>query len=177
MAPGSFPAVVRLRAAEIRERRRELAALLIDAVESGASVGFLAGLDWETACAYWDQVAEAARWERTYVLALIENDHLIGTAQLLPAASQNAAHRAEVAKVLVLRECRGRGLGRALMTEVEAAARRLGFSLLVLDTQTGSPAQRLYESMDYVVAGIIPDYARLPNRALAPTTYLYKPLR
>jgi GNAT superfamily N-acetyltransferase len=49
----------------------------------------------------------------------------------------NASHRAEVQKLLVLRSWRRQGIGLALMTAIEQAARQTGRSLLVLDTRLG----------------------------------------
>ena len=101
---------------------------------------------------------------------------LVGTVQLHPAGQANGSHRAEVAKLLVHRSARRRGVGRALMGAVEALAREQGRTLLVLDTQTGSDAERLYTDLGWTVAGVIPGYSRLSDGSLGATTYLYKRL-
>ncbi|MDC3945694.1 GNAT family N-acetyltransferase, partial [Pseudomonas aeruginosa] len=49
-------------------------------------------------------------------------------------------------------------------------------SLLVLDTVSGSGAERLYLKVGWTRVGEIPDYALMPDGALCPTTYFYKRL-
>jgi ribosomal protein S18 acetylase RimI-like enzyme len=62
------------------------------------------------------------------------------------------------------------------MRAIEGDAVRRGVSLLVLDTRTGDPSQRLYERLGYRLAGIIPHYARGTAGTLEPTSIMYKVL-
>ena len=62
------------------------------------------------------------------------------------------------------------------MRAAEQAARDAGKTLLVLDTLTGSDADRLYSGLGWVRVGEIPDYAMLPAGGLCSTTYFYKQL-
>jgi len=101
---------------------------------------------------------------------------IIGTVQLHPSPKANSSHRAEVAKLIVHPAARGAGLGRALMQHAEAEARRLGRSLLVLDTRAGDVANHLYRSLGYAEAGRIPRYVRSANGALHETVIYYKEL-
>jgi hypothetical protein len=55
-------------------------------------------------------------------------------------------------------------------------ARDSGKTLLVLDTVTGSDAERLYARLGWIRVGIIPDYALLSRGGLSPTTVFYKAL-
>jgi GNAT superfamily N-acetyltransferase len=59
----------------------------------------------------------------------------------------------EVKRMYVVPEARGRGLGRRLLEEIEAAARELGYRRLRLDTS--GTVRRLYEAAGYVA---IPSY-------------------
>jgi ribosomal protein S18 acetylase RimI-like enzyme len=88
----------------------------------------------------------------------------------------NARHRGEVMKLIVHRKGRGRGIGRGLMLAVEALALDEGRTLLVLDTRPGDAAEKLYRSLGYVPAGVIPRYARSARGILEDTVYLYKEL-
>jgi GNAT superfamily N-acetyltransferase len=88
----------------------------------------------------------------------------------------NQPHRADVSKVLVHRRARRRGIGAALMRAVEQTALACGKDLLVLDTVTGSAAQRLYERLGWVRVGDIPRFALLPTGEPCSTTYYYRDL-
>jgi acetyltransferase len=154
---------------------RALAALLKDAVDSGASVGFLPPLAESESEAYWRGMVESVRDGSCVLLAAREPDGaLVGTAQLLLATRPNGSHRAEVAKVIVHTKARRRGIGRALMLALEAHARRLGRTTLVLDTRRGDASEQLYTSVGYILAGVIPRYARSADGALDPSAFYYR---
>jgi ribosomal protein S18 acetylase RimI-like enzyme len=154
-----------------------LTALLKDAVDSGASVGFLPPLAEAEGEAYWQGVVAAVRDGSCILLGAREADGvLVGTAQLLLATRPNGSHRAEVAKVIVHTKARRRGIGRALMLAIEERARRLGRTTLVLDTRRGDPSEQLYTSIGYTLAGVIPRYARSADGALDPSAFYYRVL-
>lgn len=137
----------------------ELATVLIDCVEGGASVSFMLPLPREQARAFWTDVAVGvARGERALLVA---EDALgiCGTVQLVLAQPDNQPHRADLAKMLVHRRARRQGLGAALIRAAEATALDCGKTVLVLDTVTGSDADRLYERLGWQRVGEVPDYA------------------
>ncbi|HJZ94561.1 MAG TPA: GNAT family N-acetyltransferase [Gemmataceae bacterium] len=151
--------------------------LLIDAVADGASVGFLHPLSAAEAAAYWAEVcAEMERGGRL-LFAARDGDRVLGCVQLALADRPNAAHRAEVQKLLVHTAVRRRGLGAALMFALEEEAAARGRHLLVLDTRAGDAAGRLYEKLGYVRAGVIPGYARSSSGRLHGTAMYYRDLR
>jgi acetyltransferase len=149
-----------------------LAALLMDAVDGGASVGFLCPLTKDEALAYWRGVRRELE-QGLVMLAAHEDGRLVGSVQLALAQKANARHRAEVQKLLVLREFRGRGIGEALMHAIEEEARRVGRWLLVLDTAT-SAAERLYRRLGYERAGAIPEFAESSAGGFDATVLYYK---
>ena len=163
-----------LSAEEVLAGADALAEVLLDAIAGGASVSFMADLTRAQAIAYWRRIAEsAARGER---VVFVEGE-FDGTAQLVLDTPPNQPHRAELAKMLVHRRARRRGLGRALFAAVEEEARRRGRTLLTFDTLTGSEAERLYLACGAEKAGVIPDYALLPGGgAPAATTVFFKRL-
>jgi GNAT superfamily N-acetyltransferase len=167
-----------LTAADIARHQEDLIDLLRDAVESGASVNFLLPFPAAEAAAYWSKVAaEVAGGERVVIVALEAAGRVVGCAHLALAGQPNGAHRAEVQKVLVHRRARRQGIARRLMQQVEQAARAAGRTLLVLDTETGSPAEALYTQMGYTRAGSIPDFAiRNDGGGLLATTLFYRRL-
>ena len=77
---------------------------------------------------------------------------------------------------MMLREFRGRGIGKALMAAVERKAGELGRWLLVLDTVPAQPAEKLYERIGYRRAGVVPDYAEKSGGGFEPTVIFYKKL-
>lgn len=164
--------------AEARARVADLAAILVDCVAGGASVSFLAGLTPERAAEFWRGVAEGvAAGERILLVAEdTSTSRWIGTVQLILAQPENQPHRADVAKMLVHRDARRQGVGSRLMRAVDEAARAAGKTLLVLDTVTGSDAERLYEREGWVRVGVIPDYALWPDGRPCATTYFWKRL-
>ena len=168
-------AVERLDAAAARRERPALIALLRDSVDGGASVGFLPPLAAAEAGDYWDHViADVAAGTRVLVAVRDQAGRLVGSAQLELAQRANARHRAEVQKVMVLTASRQRGLGRALMQALEAAAREHGRSTLVLDTREGDPSERLYRSAGWQLMGVVPRYARSATGALDGSAFYWK---
>ncbi|MFB6835632.1 GNAT family N-acetyltransferase [Streptomyces sp. NPDC056361] len=171
-------AVERLSPEAVRAHASDgLAALLVDAVDGGASVGFRAPLEPAEAAAWWARAAgEAAEGVRDVWAALGPDGRPAGVVTLVRAGTANGRHRGEIARLLVHRSARGRGLGRRLLAAAEAHAAATGLTLLVLDTQTDSPAERLYRAAGWTAAGTIPDFAADPYGTLRPTTLYYKRL-
>ena len=155
---------------------RSLAALLVDAVESGAAVSFLAPLTIERAEDWWRGTISASRSGAIFLVAR-DAEGIVGTVQLHPAWAPNQPHHAEIAKLLVHRRSRRMGLGTQLMQTVEDAARRAGFSLLTLDTKRGDPAERLYRDRGWTPAGTIPGYALDPGGTPHDAVIFYKDLK
>jgi GNAT superfamily N-acetyltransferase len=155
-----------------------LADVLLDCVEGGASVGFMHPLPRARALAFWQNVlASAARGERIVLVAEdVESNTIIGTVQVVLTMPENQPHRADVAKMQVHRKARRRGVGAALMGAAEDAAREAGRTLLVLDTVTGSDAERLYARLGWQRCGVIPGYALWPQGGLCSTTVFYRDL-
>ncbi|WSW98253.1 GNAT family N-acetyltransferase [Streptomyces sp. NBC_00989] len=152
----------------------ELADLLVDAVDDGASIGFLAPLGRTAAVDWWRERAAGVAAGQLAVWAALSGDRVVGTVSLAFPDKPNSRHRAELVKLMVHREARGEGLGRRLLTIAEDAAVAAGITLLHLDTETDSPAEHLYRSAGWTRAGVIPDYAANPAGVLRPTTLYYK---
>jgi ribosomal protein S18 acetylase RimI-like enzyme len=154
----------------------QLAELLMDAVESGASIGFLPPLGETEALDYWRGVIAAMREGSRVLLVAAEDGRVEGALQLALETRPNGNHRAEVMKLFVHRRSRRRGLARRLMREAEAAAIRLGRTLLVMDTRKGGEAERLCEALGYLRFGEVPNYARSGDGSLHTTVFFYRQL-
>jgi ribosomal protein S18 acetylase RimI-like enzyme len=153
-----------------------LAQVLVDCVEGGASVSFMQPMTREKALRFWQGVASSAQRGERVLLAAMEQGQVLGTVQVILDQPENQPHRGDVAKMLVLRSARKRGLGEALMRAAEAAALESGKTLLVLDTASDD-AVRLYERCGWQRVGVIPDYALLPQGGYCDTAYYYKKLQ
>ena len=153
-----------------------LCEILVDCVRDGASIGFLEPLDPSEADAYWGRVERAVAEERCLLLvAALADGPVVGTVQLDVDTMPNQRHRGTVSKLLVHPAVRRRGVGEALMVELERVALDAGRWLLTLDTATDA-AVRLYERLGWRLAGVIPDYAQNPDRSLTPTAFYWKKL-
>lgn len=166
--------IKRLSADETLRAASALGAVLKDCVDGGASVSFMAGLTLDEATAFWARAAAAQAGDGRAVLAAEDDEGLFGVVQVIAAGMPNQPHRGDVAKMLVHRRGRRRGVAQALLAAAEDAGRGLGLTLLVLDTVTGGEAERLYARLGWERVGVIPNYALTPDGELCSTTYFYK---
>jgi len=148
---------------EAAARAGDLANILLDAVEGGASVSFMAGFSRTDAEAFYAKAARDAAAGRRVVFAAWDGDELVGTVQLLLDTPPNQPHRAEIAKMLVLRKARRRGFAKSLMLAAEAEAKARDRTLLTFDTMAGGAAEKLYLGLGYLRVGEIPYYALWPD--------------
>jgi len=155
-----------------------LSDVLIDCVEGGASVSFMLPISRATAEAFWHGVAASMkRGERVLLAAEEPTGKIVGTVQVVWAAAENQPHRGDVAKMLVHRAARRRGVGAALLEAAERSALDAGKSLLVLDTVTAGDGERLYARQGWQQCGVIPHYALWPDGSPCSTTIFFKSLR
>ncbi len=169
-------AVQLLDAAAAGSAEGRLAAVLKDCVDGGASVSFLPPLDLAAARAFWRRAATAVAAGKRMLFAAWAEGEIVGTVQLDLDTPPNQPHRADLAKMLVMRHARRRGIARQLMVAAEAAARAAGRTLLVLDTWEGGEAEPLYRSLGWIEVGRIPDYALLADGKLGATVVFYRQL-
>ena len=166
----------RLAAADVHEQLDALAAVLHDCVAGGASVSYMAPFSHEQARSAFEGFAAEVEQGRRLLLAAFADGDLVGTVQVILALPPNQPHRAEIAKLLVHRSVRGRGIARLLMERAEAEARAEGKTLLVLDAVTGGDAARLYDRLGWTTVGVIPGYALYPDGRPCDTTVFWKSL-
>ncbi len=165
-----------LGAAERREYIGALADILLDCVEGGASVSFMASLSRREAEAFFERVLDGVERGERILLVAFGDAELVGTVQILTATPPNQPHRADITKLLVRRSARGQGIGTLLMKQAEHSSRLAGKTLLVLDAVTGGDAEKLYTRMGWTRVGVIPKYALFPDGRFCDTTYFYKEL-
>jgi acetyltransferase len=170
------PIIERVDAPALAAHRAGLTELLIDAVESGSSVGFVLPLPPEEAGEYWDGLAPSITGGSRLLWVARDASGLLGTVQLELTLKKNGVNRAEVQKLLVHTRVRRHGVARALMQTVEARARELRRGLLFLDTETGSAAESFYRALDYTCIGGLPEYACSPRGEWRANAIYYKTL-
>ena len=154
----------------------ELADVHLDAIRSGSAMGFVEPVDPADLDRHWrDIAAELDGEDRVLVVARAEG-RLVGTAQLERSRARNARHRAEVQRVAVAGRARSRGVGRALMSALEEAARGRGITLLYLTTHDDVPAARFYERIGWTKLGVMPQYSARPDGSLSPGAFYYRVL-
>lgn len=167
----------RLDADDAAECIDALAEVLIDCVDGGAWVTFMAPLARAKAVAFWREVADGVmRGERVLLVAQDGAGQIVGTVQLVLSMPENQPHRAEVAKMLVHRKARRRGIAARLLAALDEAALAAGRTVLVLDTVTGGDAERLYERAGWQRVGIVPRFAQNSDGSFCATTFFYKHL-
>jgi GNAT superfamily N-acetyltransferase len=162
---------------EAAARVPELTDVLVDCVEGGASVSFMRPMSRATADTFWRKVADGvAAGERLVLVAEDAQGRIAGTVQLVLAQPENQPHRADVAKMLVHRRARRRGVAQQMLEAIDAHALAAGKTVLVLDTVTGGDAERLYARAGWERVGSIPNYALMPDGQPCATTYFHKQL-
>jgi GNAT superfamily N-acetyltransferase len=166
----------RLDATEVRAQLDGLAAVLHDCVDGGASVSYMAPFSPDDARSAFEGFVAEAEQGRRLVLAAFLDGELVGTVQVILALPPNQPHRGEIAKLLVHRRARGRGIAQRLMEQAETEARAEGKTLVVLDAVTGGDAARLYARMGWTTVGVVPGFALYPDGRPCDTTYFWKAL-
>jgi GNAT superfamily N-acetyltransferase len=166
----------RLAATEVHAQLDALAAVLADCVAGGASVSYMAPFSHEQAQSAFEAWAAEVEQGRRLLLAAFADGDLVGTVQVILHMPPNQPHRAEIAKLLVHRSARKRGIAQRLMEHAESEARAEGKTLLVLDAVTGGDAARLYEQLGWTTVGVIPGYALYPDGRPCDTTVFWKAL-
>ena len=162
--------------AELQAQLDGLAGVLADCVAGGASVSFMAPFSHEQARAAFETWADEVEQGRRLILGAFAEGRLVGTVQVILALPPNQPHRGEIAKLLVHRSARKRGVAQLLMEQAESEARAEGKTLLVLDAVTGGDAARLYAQLGWTTVGVIPDYALYPDGRPCDTTFFWKSL-
>ncbi|HEX7626801.1 MAG TPA: GNAT family N-acetyltransferase [Gaiellaceae bacterium] len=164
--------IVELDAAGVEARIDELAQLLLGAHEAGMALGLASPLSRAGAAAAYRVTAAKLSPDRV-LLAALDGDVLAGAVQLTRSDAGNGRHRAEVQRLVVRADRRGQGVGRLLLEAAVAKARELGLRLLWLTTHEGTDADRIYQRLGWSRAGVIPDYAELPDGELRANAFFY----
>ncbi len=176
-SPTVHAELLELDAAHAKRLLPSLCALLQDAVHGGASVGFLAPLDDTRASAFWAGVVDALAAAERRLWAVLIDGEVAASVQLEACTKENGRQRGDIMKLLVHRKWRRRGFARALMQHAQAEASAMGLRTLVLDTEVGSAAESVYQSLGWQRVGEIPDYADLPDGTPVATAYYYLTLK
>jgi GNAT superfamily N-acetyltransferase len=166
--------IVELDQAGVERHADELAQLLLDGHASNMALGHLAPLTRERAAESWRELAVRLRPGERILLAAVDDGRVLGSIHLARAEALNGRHRAEVQRLAVRADARGRGLGRGLLEAAEQRAGAEGVSLLWLTTHAGSDSDRFYSARGWTRAGEIPAYAQLSDGSLAANAFFFR---
>ncbi len=138
----------------------EAADLLRELVAGGAALGWVDPPPAEEVRALLAEVREdAARGDAALVVALeprADGRRLAGLGYWRRYARPTHRVHADVEKVAVAPRSQGRGVGRAIMNELVAAAREAGIEVLTLDLRgDNAAAEHLYRSMGFRRYGLL----------------------
>lgn len=144
---------------------------------------FLPPLSHEKLLTWWkERIAEVNGGTRV-IHILLKNTgarplgtDLLGVVMLSMPFSETGKGRGVVEKLLVQQGHRGKGSARLLVDALEADALRRGRTMLTLDTETGSNAEKVYRKLGWVEVGRIPKYGVSPDGELKDETFFYKQL-
>ena len=148
--------------------------LLRDALDDGASLGFLPSMTDDDARSYWRGVVTALQGQSRLLFVAWQEEQLVGTVQLDLALKPSATHRAEVMTLLVDRSARRQGIGRALMAAAEKEALARGRTLLLLETRRGEAGEHLYRACGYTAFGLVPKHTLDGDGTFHDTVFFYR---
>jgi GNAT superfamily N-acetyltransferase len=168
--------IVELDERAVRGHVTALAQLLFDAHAANMALGVLAPLTQQRAEQAWLELAAKLEPGERVMLAAVEDGAPVGTVHLARAAAENGRHRAEVQRLVVRADARGRGVGSALLEAACDRARELGLTLLWLTTHAGTDSDRFYAARGWTRVGEIASYAALPDGTLGANAFYYRGL-
>jgi len=168
--------IVLLNAATLPIYYPELAHLLLDAIHSGASVGYPQALTRQEAESHFYALrSELEKGERLLWIARDEQG-LVGTISLHLPAQAEALNRGTIKLLLVHRRARRSGTGKKLLTELERTSYLRQRGLLSLEAQAGSVAEAFFRSQGYRCLGEIPDFLFSSDGYYHPAAIYFKRL-
>ena len=126
--------------------------------------------------AFYESVLPELERGTRVLLAAYDDGDLVGTVQFVHAWPPNSQHRAEVAKLLVHRRARGKGVARALMERLEEEARGTGRRCSSSTRSANAPPTGSTSASGWTRLGAVPDYARDPDGSFCDATFFYKHL-
>ena len=165
--------IAELDAAGFERQLGALAQLLLDAHASNMGLGLAPRLTRAGAEAACRETARRLEPGERVQFAAFDGDALVGAVHLARSSAANGRHRAEIQRLVVRADTRGKGVGRVLMNAAVEHARSLGLRLLWLSTHAGTDADRIYGRLGWTRSGVIPDYALLPSGDLAANAFYY----
>jgi acetyltransferase len=160
--------------AEAKANLPRLAEIMQDCVEGGASVNFVLPFSMAQSLDWWQNRLPAIESGEVQLFVAEVDGIIAGSGQLALAGQPNGQQRADVAKMLVHRDYRNRGLGAAILAALEDKARTLGRTTMILDTAKGSAGDRLYRRSGWVPFGVVPAYAANVHGVPEPCVFFYK---
>ena len=137
-----------------------LGELWIAVTEAGGAVDFVPGWDpgeiRDLAVATIDDVRSGAAR-----MIVVGSETAPDATVFLVRGSGIAAHRADVARLMVRPDLQGRGLGTMLLDAAVVEGREMGVEMLTLGARGGTPLPAFYAARGFVEYGRLPSGVRL----------------
>src|SRR5256885_11404747 len=129
------PTITQIRAPDLKYVITDLTDVLVETVNGGSPLGFMAPISRDMACDYWiSLLPELNPQNRILLVAINDEQHVVGSGQLCFSQRQNGLHRAELQKLFVARSEMGKGIGTSLVLALHKAARKCRRTLITLGT-------------------------------------------
>lgn len=138
----------------------ELGSLWVAVTEAGGAVDFVAGDPEDGIRALAESTVADVRAGRSRMLSLDDGAGLAGTVFLALGAGI-MAHRAEVSRLMVRPDLRGRGWGTVLLDAAVAEGAALGLEQLTLGCRGGTPLPAFYAARGWEQYGVLTRGVRL----------------
>ena len=98
---------------------------------------------------------------------------VVGAVNIAPTSTPNGRHRAEIQKLAVRADCRGCGVGAALLDAAADRARLLGLRLLWLTTHADTRSDSFYVARGWTRSGVIPEWSQAPDGRYATNAFFH----
>ncbi|KAI1754094.1 acyl-CoA N-acyltransferase [Xylaria castorea] len=146
---------------------------------------FLPPLDNDKLLAYWrEMVQEVSAGTRLIIIQLDELEpgsaakgaELKGVVMLRMPQTETFTHQGHLEKLMVSPSFRQRGAAKAMIRFLETEAIDRGRKLIMLSTEVGSPAEKIYPKLGYVEYGTVPSCCIGPSGNMVDDVFFYKQL-
>lgn len=168
--------IVLLNAATLPVYCPELADLLLDTLQGGASVGYQSAASHQEAESNFYRLRDELQKGERLIWIARDEQGVVGCISLALNIQPEALNRGTIKLLLVHRRARRKGVGKKLLAELEKSACARQRGVLSLEVRAGSGAEAFYRSQGYRCLGEMPDYLCSADGYYHPAAIYFKRL-